>query len=400
MIDFDRFWREGPNPFGPPDEEDPPGATAEEIHAWEEEHGVTLPEPIRTALGIRNGGSVRNTSITVLSLDEIVPVDDDFWEWAGIDADEAPDRGLVLVFGHDEEVGGTYLMNFNAQGPGGPPSIYIDHHGESCDLVSNTIAGLFESALASSDVPAVNWSEGAEDLPIVARETFDLSDLFDGRPASMEQVLARQGEALVLFTRERTPEGETLTRTMLPLPLDASWAKIEPYRPGPNATFALHLQPEESDGIVEVRSETNEDGRWKNTTSHGVPIYATFESTDRDRLRALRAQLLGDAGAARARAEEDRQAAFLETMESLAPEQQSAAMIQAALAMKAEADRRFAEQFGDLGPMPPELAEAAEALRRKMEEITEQIRRRSAANPPDPEAVRRIEDLLRGPDAQ
>ena len=79
---------------------------------------MTLPEPIRTALGIRNGGSVRNTSIDVLPLDQIVPVDDDFWRRTEIDEDEAPDHALMFVFGHENEVGGTFLMNFNADGPG------------------------------------------------------------------------------------------------------------------------------------------------------------------------------------------------------------------------------------------------------------------------------------------
>ena len=39
-------------------------------------------------------------------------------------------------------------------------------------------------------------------------------------------------------------------------------------------------------------------------------------------------------------------------------------------------------------------------MRRRMEEMTEQIRRKAAANPPDPETVRRIEDLLRGPEPE
>ncbi len=398
MIDFERFWQKGSNnPYedeGPDGVEDPPGVTAEEIREWEQQYGVTLPEPIRTALGLRNGGSVRNTSIEVLPLDQIVPVDDDFCQHTDIDEDEAPDHGLLFVFGYEMECGGTFLLNFNAQGPGGPPSVYIDHHGESTYLVDDTIGGLFESALASSDVPEVNWSEGAEDLPIVARETIDLTALWRDEAASLDQILARQGESLVLFTRERSPRGEVLTRTTLPLPLEA--AAVQPLRPAPNATFALHLQPAVSDGIVQVRSETNDDGRWKNSVGHGAPIYVNFESTDRDRLRALRAQLLGDEGAARAQAGEDRQSALSETLGALSPEQRTAAMLQAALNMRAEAER----EFGDLGPVPPELAGAAEAMRLRLEAMAEQVRQKAAANPPDPETVRRIEGLLRGPDTE
>jgi hypothetical protein len=398
MIDFDRFWMDRPDPYADENDDEaevPPGVTAEEICDWEEEHGVTLPEPIRTALGRRNGGAVRNTTTEILPLDQIVPVDDDFWEWAEIDEDEAPDRGLMFVFGNETQSGGTFLMNFNARGPGGEPSVYIDYHGEGSHQVNEMIGGFFEAMLASSAEPGVDWPEAEASRDVLARETIDLSALYDGSPASEDQILAREGEALVLFTRERSPEGEALTRTRLPLPLDASWAEIRPLRPDPIGTFALHLQPAESAGIVEVRSETNDDGRWKDTTSHGVPIYVKFESTDRERLRALRSQLLGDEGAARAQAKQDRQAAFQETLESLSPEQRSAALMQAALNMGA-----VGGPLGDLAGMPPELAEAAEAMRRRLAEMTEQIRNKAAANPPDAETIRRIEGYLRDPGAE
>lgn len=401
MIDFDRFWRTGNSPYEDETEAKVPrGVTEEEILEWEEGTGVTLPEPLRTALSLRNGGFVRNAPIEILALGEMVPLDDDFWKFTELDLDEAPDHDLVLLFGSETETGATLLMNFNAQGPGGAPSVYFDHHGESTYLVGDTIAGFFEEQLASAAEPSVEWSE-AETIPsVIARETIDLSTLYDGRPASEEQVLARGDDALILFTRQRTPDGETLTRTTLPLPLDAGWAQIAPYRPAPIATFALQLQPVENDGMVEEQSAMNEDRRWKNSTSRGVPIYVMFESTDRDRLQALRTQILGNEGAARAQAKQGRQAAFQQTLEGLPPEQRTAALFQAAMNMKEETDRQFAAQFGDLGPMPPELAAAAEAIRLRIEKMTEQVRQKTAANPPDPETLRRIEGYLRDPDAE
>jgi hypothetical protein len=405
MIDFARFWMEGNSPYedegpGATDTEVPPGVTAEEIREWEREYGVTLPEPLRTALGLRNGGFVRNTAIEVLPLDQIVPVADDFWEYTEIEEDEAPDRSLLFIFGNEMQGGATFLMNFNARGPEGAPSVYLDYHGESTYLVHDAIGDLFEAELASSAEPGVDWSEAESGLPVLARETIDLSSSYGGRSASEEQVLARQDEALILFTRLRSPDGEVLTRTTLPLPLDAGWAEVRPYRPAPIATFALHLQPAESDGIVETRSERNDDGRWKNSTGRGVPIYVTFESTDRDRLQSLRGQLLGTEGAARAQAKQDRQAALAEMLDGLPPEQRTAALLQAALTMKEETDRRFVAEFGDRGPVPPALAEAAEAMRLKLEQMAEQVRRKAAANPPDPETLRRIEGYLRDPDAE
>jgi hypothetical protein len=407
MIDFARFWMKGNNPYEDEDETQgatsakvTPGVTAEEILEWEREYGVKLPEPIRTALGIRNGGFVRNAPIQVLPLDEIVPADDEFWEYTEIEEDEAPDHRLMFVFGSDTEIGGTLLMNFNARGPEGSPSVYIDHHGESTSLFNETIGGLFEAALASAAGPSVDWSEFDAGVPIIARETIDLSAVYRGKPASEDQVLARVAETLVLLTRERSPEGTVLTRTTLPLPLDAGAAEVRPHRPAPISTFVLHLQPEDNDGIVYVRSETNADGRWKNSTQQGVPIYYTFESTDRHRLQSLRTQLFGTEGAASAQAKQDRQAAFAEMLDTLAPEQRSAALFEAALSIKQETDRQFAAQFGDLGPIPPELAATAEALRLKMEATAGQVRQKSAANPVDPETLRRIKGYLREPDAE
>src|ERR1700730_9841921 len=124
MIDFNRFWMEGNNPYEEEDEgAPPPGVTRKEILGWESLHGVKLPEPIRTALGFRNGGYVRNMDIEIMPLDRFVPVDDDYWEYTEIADDEAPDHGLLFVFGDDTQDGGTYLMNFNSRGPEGPPSV-------------------------------------------------------------------------------------------------------------------------------------------------------------------------------------------------------------------------------------------------------------------------------------
>jgi hypothetical protein len=399
MIDFERFWVEGNLPSGYEDEieddaEVPPGVGAEEFVAWQREHGVTMPEPIRTALGLRNGGFVRNASIAILPLDQIVPVDDDFWRLTELVEDEAPDHGLMFVFGSEIQSGATFLMNFNAHGPEGPPSVYIDHHGESTYLVNDTIGGYFEAELASDAEPSVDWSEAEGRLSIIASETIDLSDEDEDVPASLEQILAREGESLILFTRRRSPEGESLTRTTLPLPLDAGLAEIQPHP----AASMLHLQPETSEGIVEACSERNDDGRWKNSTSRGVPVYVTFESTDRDRLLALRTRLLGVEGAARARAKEDRQAALTETLGTLTPDQRTAAMMQAALKLKEENERKFAAEFGDPDTMPPELADAAAAIRRRFEAMADLVRQRIAANPPDPETLRQIEGYLRDPD--
>jgi hypothetical protein len=326
MIDFERFWLDGDRDYDECEEEEcidedempaetPPGVSEKQIAAWEKRHGVKLPELLRKALAIRNGGSVRNTSLDILPLEQMAPVDEDFWEWTEIDDDEAPDHNLMFVFGEESETGATLLMNFNAGGPKGEPSIYFDHHGESTYLVNDTLSEFFKANLASAGAPSVDWSE-TERLPIVACETIDLSPIF-GKSAS---------------------------------------------------------------------------------TNRGVPIYVTFESTNRGKLEALRRELFGAEGAARAQAKQDQQAKLEERLNALAPEQRTATMLQAALAMKEQMDREFAAEIGDMSGMPPEFAKMAEIMQKKMQQMVQQAQQKIAASPPDPETVRQIEGLMRGLD--
>jgi hypothetical protein len=403
MIDFERFWTDGGHDYDDfedgeafdeeMDAEPPAGVSEKEIRAWEKKHGVKLPELLRTVLALRNGGCVRNTSLEILPLETIEPVDEDFWEWTELDEDEAPDHHLMFTFGEESETGATLLMNFNARGPKGEPSVYFDHHGESTYLENDTLSGFFEAMLASSEAPSVDWSE-TERLDVAARASIDLSPMYGGQTASLDQVLAREGSTLVLFSRERSPEGERLTRTTLPLPLDPSWAEVSPLRPAPIATHSLHLQPEESDDIIEKQSERNDDGRWRNTTGRGAPIYVTFESADREGLEALRKQLLGAEGASRAQAKQERQQRLEQTLDGLAPEQRMAALMQAALVMKDKMDREFGGGLADTSGLPSGLAKAAEAMQKKMQQMVQKAEEHIAANPVDAETMRQIERML------
>lgn len=391
MIDFERFWAEISDAD---DSGERAGVSDEQIRGWESRYATKLPEPLRTALRLRNGGYVRDTAIEIARLEGIGPVHDEFWEFADIDDEEGTDHRLVFVFGGDNEAGGTLLMNFNARGAKRPPSVYIDFHGESTERLSGTLSGFFEKVLATSAAPSVDWSE-SEALPIVARDAVDLSPMYGGLAASIDQVLARKGKTLILFTRERSPDGETLTRTKLPLPLESGEAEIGPFRPAPISTCALHLQPEASDGIVEDESKRTGDGRWKNSRARGVPIYVSFESTDRRRLESLRSELFGAKQAARAQTNEKRAAALEQSLSALSPEQRTTTLLQAALTMKEEMDREFAAELGDAGDMPSELAQAAEMLQRRMEQMMQQAQQQISANPPDAESLRLLKKMLR-----
>jgi hypothetical protein len=342
---------------------------------------------------------VRNSSVEVLPLAAIVPADDDFWDRTDIDEDEVPDHDLMFAFGSENQSGGTFLMNFNANGPEGAPSVYIDYHGESSSLVSDTIAEFFDAQLAASPGPSVDWSEteAGRGITIIARETIDLSALYKGKPASEDLVLARVNEALVLFKREQSPCGTKLSRTTLPLPLEEEWAGIRPHRPGPLPTFVLHLQPAGSEGIIHEESRTEEDGLWKNSTQERTPIYSTFESTDRERLLALRTKLFGNEAATGLQVKENRQADLKKSLDGLPPNQRTAALLQAAMAMKQETDAEFAARFHGLaGNVPPELAAASDAIRLRMEATAKQIQQKSDATPVDPETVKKMQEYLKG----
>ena len=50
-----------------------------------------------------------------------------------------------------------------------------------------------------------------------------------------------------------------------------------------------------------------------------------------------------------------------------------------------------------LGDAPPGLADALGAMRARMEAMADQVRQKAAANPVDPETLRRIADYLNNP---
>src|SRR5262249_46588440 len=158
------------------------------------------------------------------------------------------------------------------------PGVMV-YHSDPGDLNrhSKSVTKFLTRMLETFEAPSVDWSE-TEQLQIVAREPVDLSPVYNA-PAELEQVLARQESFLVLFRRERTPEGDKSTRTTLPLPHSRDFAMIQRHRPAP-VTHALLLQPEQCDGVAEIESRQMRSGRWKNSSSKGAPICVHFESTE------------------------------------------------------------------------------------------------------------------------
>jgi hypothetical protein len=416
MIDFDQFWaepgclpgiskeqseaylRQLVDQYGPGAAAfDPtvdsmlhpgPGLTAEQIAEWESEHGVRLPVILREAFARQNGGFVYDTHLRILPLEEIAKPDEEFWNWASYEEEEIPVRNLVFRFAEDQEVDGELFLNFNIEGPQGEPAV-MTYHSDPGDInrQAKSVTKFLTRKLETFEAPAIDWSE-TERLEIVARETVDRSELHSA-PAQLEQVLARQDGSLVLFTREHSPGGETLTRTTLPEPLSKDMARIDRHP----ATYALMLYPEESDGIVQLESKQMRSGRWKNRTMKGAPVYVEFESDERSRVEALRKTLHGDKAAERAEAQD----AYQQKMADLSPEQQQAAMMQVMLKqmeqMREQHGSPFEGLFNSPG-VPPEAAQLRELMQQRLREIEARARETIAKNPTDPHILRMMEDMM------
>jgi hypothetical protein len=404
MLDYDRFWTErgtspgkssgiptitfpppaGCQPFDPldiPGMNPGPGRTDEQFAKWERENGVRLPEVLRQAYARQDGGFVRDTEFRVFPLDEIAPPEDDFWEFACFDDGEEPDRELFFEFAEDD-LGGRFFLCYSADGTEAEPAVFV-YHSDPGDAsrCGKSVKRFFEKMLKTDNAPSVDWSETAALKPI-ARETIDLSRLHGG-PAEKEQILARVGGALVVYERKRTPEAETYSKITLPLPLDADAACVQNCPRG-GSTYELVLQPENTDAIFSVESQRTTGGKWKNTKAQGVPVYATFESTNRDRLEALRQKLLGKGANRRANAQEERLRKLEESVSSLPPDQRKAAL--------------FEKLFEPQGPIPgmpplnvplppgapPEFVALHELVQQRLREIEERARGHIAKHPVDP----------------
>jgi hypothetical protein len=256
------------------------------------------------------------------------------------------------------------------------------------DKCSDSVAKFFGRMLKTAEAPSVDWSETAS-LEVVARETIDLLRLH-GKGAESEVILGRQGGALVLFTHERTPQQERFTKTTLPEPLLQDFAMIMRRRPDPVNTYGLMLQPQDSDGIVEHESERTRDGRWKNSTSHGVPICVQFESHDRTRLEALRRSLFGDKTADRAQAREKSQEELQQRMAAVSPEERQAAGMSMFQHMK---QRLF--PGGPPEEMPPEAAALQELLQKKLAEMEQRVKERTGNQPVNSEIQRLLGEMMK-----
>jgi hypothetical protein len=147
-------------------------------------------------------------------------------------------------------------------------------------------------------------------------------------------------------------------------------ARLRQYRPAPVSTHNLILQPEETDGIVATESQRTRDGRWKNSSSRGVPVYVSFESTDQGKLKALRRELFDEGSPGRDPAEEQRR-------------QNARGAVQ----------KKIDEILSGNAPLPPgappEAAALYEIMQQKIREIRQRTGGQGASLPPGLEPLPR-----------
>ena len=350
-----------------------PGVTADQIAAWEQERGVRLPDVLRQALARQDGGYLRDVDFLILPLAEIACPDDYFWDAVSFEEDEEPDRNLILQFG-ENEFGGTCYLNYS-DGSQQEPSVYLYYSdGGDFEQCADSVTKFFTRMLKTADAPSVNWAETAS-LQVIAQETIDLSPLYQ-TPAQAEMILGRNDGLLTLYTHERSAVAERFTKTTLPEPLVDAMAMIRPHRPDPIRSHSLLLQPQDSDGIVELTSERTSGGKWKNNKTTGVPICVQFESKDRAKLESLRKALLGEHAAGGVAAQEKSLKEYQQRMEGATLQERVAAGMEMFNQMKA---RLF--PGGPPSDMPPEAAALQELLQQRLMEIEKRLKKNPGDQP-------------------
>ena len=396
MADPHQFW-------SPDNDVASPGLSAEQIRDCSTRLGVRLPDSFAELYSVRNGGSVRDENLTLFPL----PTSDDVGEFGVIATveyiaeedefaremvvEELGNPQFILLFAGDD--GHTYhALDFNVHGPDGEPRVlWLDFECSEWDEISPSFGELVEDLTRSDDECAIDMHE-IERLTVIAHETID-HEYENGIREQVEQHLCDAANTLVLFVSSNGPEGQEFSRVEITKPLDVDACVISPMRPKPNQTFMLMLQPEEDEGILWTSSRKTSEGRWKNGTSRGVPVYAEIESTEKARLKELRTRILGGEMSARAAAEEEWQ----ERMEDMSEEDMEAAFPHLMLQMMGEME----ELVGDLDPddTPAELKPALqhmEQLKAKMKSDLEQ--RATGTAPPNAELLDLMQQMMPKPE--
>lgn len=271
----------------------PRGVEIGEIASWEQRSKVSLPDLLRRSLLVQNGGRVRYSSMVARALEDITPMNREFWADAWCEEDEFPDQQLAFAFGELEEGETLLILNYNRQGRRRSrdiPSVYSYSHDPGEVLkVAETFEEFLASQIQVSNEPGFIWPEPVDLDGILFHER--VLQQGQGGWTEHETIVQKVSGSIRVFCRETAAKadqrsGEELLRVDLRHPLKESAATI--WSGGEVHFLTLESAAEEDSSAV--RSVKMADGKWKNRS--GEP-QCNILSTEKEKLRALRASIFG-----------------------------------------------------------------------------------------------------------
>ena len=92
-----------------------PGPSQDQIEAWEAERGFRLPESLREALSIQDGGYVRGADLYVNPLEQMKPLSEGEWDhlWESSENQQFGDPEKLVILGAHESLGGILILDGN-----------------------------------------------------------------------------------------------------------------------------------------------------------------------------------------------------------------------------------------------------------------------------------------------
>ena len=375
MANSDAFWESDAG------REKQPGVSEAVLDEWQNANGVQLPAVLREALLVQNGGLLRNSDTTIFGLDDIVRPDEEVFYELEDDEElsaEFEDQGLVFAFAEEVNDGlPMYLLNFNANGPAGEPSV-LHYYRDIGDIEpeAGTVAEFIAAKQTSDSECAVDWAETGRLDPLLFRDRCEVPDFQGGGKRVVESYVGRLGGVLCVFKHEVSGDVESYLKLEVKEPLDPEELKIETIGSNPRV-YCLRLcsldeddfddedddeldddfdlddldwDAEDDDGEDPDENRTEsyrmKDGMWKNASGGALD---DIESLSREKLEKLRLELLGEEGEKVARSAEALQAKAGQLAEQLAQKTESMTPEE-----RVQAGMQIAKELGAFGDNPVE----------------------------------------------
>ena len=261
-----------------------------------------------------------------------------------------------------------YLLNFNANGPAGEPSVH-HYYRDMGDIEpeARTVAEFVVAKQASDSECAVDWTETGRLEPLLFGERCEIPDFQGGGKRVVESFVGRLDGVLCVFKHEISGDEVSYLKLEVKEPLDPEELEIETIGSNPRV-YCLRLisldeddfdDEDDDDGgdPDENRTESYrmKDGTWKNASGGALD---DIESLNKEKLAELRLELLGEEGEKVARSADALQAKagqlaeqLAQKMESMTPEERLKAGMQMAKELGAFSDNPVESLSGLLGEL-------------------------------------------------